>query len=312
MSRPLARARTVRRTAPNADLYVLDGLFPDAAPAFDEIDARPVLGSLLEIQDWADHCARTGEKRPAAIHIDTGMNRLGLRGSDVDILIQGDLLGSFESAIVMSHLACADDPENPMNEAQRSSFDTLRAKLLDMPACFANSGGIFRGEPYHYDMVRPGISLYGGRAVNGVANPMQPVVTLQARIVQLRDAEPGETVGYGATRKLTRPTRIATVACGYADGLFRRLSAGDGETGLSGLIGGHLAPILGRVSMDTITLNVTDIPAELTSRGALVELLGHQTSVDDLADLAGTIGYEVLTSLGRRYQRVYTGNESTA
>ncbi len=304
----LEEARQIRPVAAEADLYVLDGLFPDAAPGFADIGARPVLGSLAEIAEWAAFCRETGTAGPAAIHIDTGMNRLGLRAADVDAIGEdATVLAGFRPALVMSHLACADAPDHPMNETQRLAFDALRAKLPAMPACLANSAGIFLGAPYHYDMVRPGIALYGARAVTGVPNPMVPVVRLAARIVQIREAEAGDTVGYGAARRLSRPTRIATVAAGYADGIFRHLGASDGESGLTAHIDGHAAPILGRVSMDMLTLDVTDVPAGLARRGALVELLGDHVGVDDLADRAGTIGYEVLTSLGRRYQRRYIG-----
>jgi alanine racemase len=303
----LAEARVVREVAREADSYVLDGLFPDTAPAFAEIGARPVLGSLPEIKEWAAFCSDKGEPLAAAIHVDTGMNRLGLRAEEVAELARDEAtLKAISPALVMSHLACADEPANPMNEAQRRAFDVARAELPPMPASLANSAGIFLGEAHHYDLVRPGIALYGGRATGGAANPMKPVVRLEARIAQVREAGPGDTVGYGATRTLARRTLIATVAAGYADGIFRRLGAGDGEEGLTAWIGDHAAPILGRVSMDLITLDATDVPSNLVARGALVELLGDHVAIDDLADKAGTIGYEVLTSLGRRHQRRYT------
>lgn len=304
----LDEARAVRDAARKADIYVLDGLFPDTAPAFAEIGARPVLGSLPELEEWAAFCTDRGERLAAAIHIDTGMNRLGLRAEEVNELARDEAtLKAFSPALVMSHLACADEPANSMNEAQRRAFDAMRAELPEMPACLANSAGIFLGDAYHYDLVRPGIALYGGRAVRGAANPMKPVVRLDARIAQVREAGPGDTIGYGATRTLARRTVIATVAAGYADGIFRRLGAGDGEEGLTAWIEGHPAPILGRVSMDVITLDVTDVPRDVVTRGALVELLGDRVTIDDLAERAGTIGYEVLTSLGKRCQRIYTG-----
>lgn len=309
----LGEARTVRSVASEAVIYVLDGLLPDAAAGFAEIHARPVLGSVPEIEEWGAYCDSAGERLPAAIHVDTGMNRLGLRPEDVDALVSDSrLLDRFKPALVISHLACADDPGHSMNEIQRSSFEAARGRLPDLPACLANSGGIFLGPAYHFDMVRPGIALYGARAVNGVPNPMKQIVTLNARILQIRDAAPGESVGYGAARRLARSTRIATVAAGYADGIFRRLGAANGETGLSAWLGDHEAPIIGRVSMDTITVDVTDIPADRVARGAMVELIGQHNSVDDIADKAGTIGYEILTSLGARYQRVYIDHQEAA
>jgi len=306
-------AHQLRREGCEATLYVLDGLFPGTAAAFSQINASPVLGSLEEIEEWAAFCANDQCKHAAALHIDTGMNRLGLRAEDVTTLSGNlHLLHSFEPTLILSHLACADESDNPMNEAQRTAFDALRAKLPAIPACLANSGGVFLGAPYHYDMVRPGFALYGGQAVNDVPNPMRQVVHLQGRIAQIREAQSGESVGYGASYTLTRPTRIATVAAGYADGIFRHLGGSDGQTGLSGYIGEHKAPILGRVSMDSIMLDVSDMPPEMAVRGALVELIGSHMSIDDLARHAGTIGYEILTSLGRRYKRHYIKENQAA
>lgn len=304
----LPEAGVVRAAAPQATIYVLDGLFPQAAAGFVEIDARPVLGSLPEIRDWAAFCLRTGVPRRAALHIDTGMNRLGLRLEDIDVLAGDmDLLDTFETSLVISHLACADSPDDPKNEAQRTAFDELRAKLPAAPASLANSAGILLGPSYHYEMVRAGIALYGGRAVVRGANPMRPVVLLEGRVAQIRNAEAGETVGYGAAQTLNRPTRIATVTVGYADGFFRRLGASDGYPGAAAYVGEYRAPLLGRVSMDLITIDVTDVPEELVQRGTLVELLGPHVGVDDIAAQVGTIGYEVLTALGRRYHRRYIG-----
>jgi alanine racemase len=199
----------------------------------------------------------------------------------------------------MSHLACAEEA-TPLNEAQRRRFETARAQLPAAPASFANSSAIFLGAPYHYDLVRPGVALYGVNPTPGQPNPMRSVVRLLARILQLRDGAPGETVGYGATHRLTRPTRIATIAAGYADGLLRSLS----NRGRA-LAGGTSVPILGRVSMDLITLDVTEADPATLEPGGFVELIGPTHTVDDLAAEAGTIGYEILTSLGRRYHRVW-------
>lgn len=304
----LDEARRARRCAPEAVVYALDGLFPDTASLYAEANVRPVLGSAEEIAEWADYCRSKGERLPAAIHIDTGMNRLGLRAEDAARLAEiPEILNAFAPALLMSHLACADDASNPMNGAQREAFDALRSSLPPMPASLANSAGIFLGEAFHHDMVRPGIALYGGRAASGAPNPMKPVVSLHARIAQLRTARAGESVGYAAARKLARETRIATVMAGYADGIFRRLGADDGESGLTAYIGEHAIPILGRVSMDMITLDVTDVPEAKARRGAFVELIGARTTVDDIAEQAGTIGYEVLTRLGSRYRRIYGG-----
>ncbi|MGB6440358.1 MAG: alanine racemase C-terminal domain-containing protein, partial [Methyloceanibacter sp.] len=218
-----------------------------------------------------------------------------------------DLWSSFELALVMSHLACADEPDHPKNEAQKKIFDTLRAKLPKAPSSLANSAGILLGRAYGYDLVRPGIALYGGRARRTGANPFAPVVHLAGRILQVREVTAGQTVGYGATRALERPSRIAVLAVGYADGVFRSLSAGDGEQGLQVYLESHPAPLLGRVSMDLITIDVTDVPEVIAKRDAWVELIGKNVSADELAAHAGTIDYEVLTNLGTRALRRYLG-----
>ena len=302
-------AETVRDSAPEATVYVLDGFFAGSGPAFAEARARPVLSSLAEVRDWSSFCRERGEPLPAAIHVDTGMNRLGMpRGEAEELAGSEDLLGTIAPALLISHLACADEPDNVMNEAQLKAFSDLRAMFPSCPASLANSGGIFLGPRYHFDLVRAGFALYGGRAVAGQPS-LSPVVQLRARIAQIHDAKEGETVGYGAAQKLDRNTRIATLSLGYADGIFRCLGANGEKPGLTGYIDGHSAPVLGRVSMDLITLDVTDISDEIARRGAWVEILGEHVSVDDLAEQAGTIGYEVLTSLTRRGQRIYIESE---
>ncbi|MDA7946694.1 MAG: alanine racemase [Hyphomicrobiaceae bacterium] len=303
-------AETVRSVAPDATVYVLNGVYRGAGPAFAAASVRPVLSSLREIEDWVEFCTQVGEACPAAIQLDTGMHRLGLTREEVDMLAGSpDLLDAFSPVLVMSHLACADEPDHPMNADQLKTFEDLRALLPAKPACFANSGGIHLGPDYHFDMVRAGFSMYGGRAVAG-RQPLAPVVQLHTRIAQIHEAPAGRTVGYGAAHTLGRPTRVATLTLGYADGVFRYLGAHDTKAGLTGYIDGHPAPALGRVSMDLITLDVTNIPEAIARRGAWVEIIGPNVSIDDLADQAGTIGYEILTSLGNRAERVYLGGEA--
>ncbi len=302
----LAEARRVRAVMPGATIYVLDGLLPGAAPHYAGFDLRPCLSSLAEVREWAAFCRARNRHLAAAIHIDTGLNRLGLPASEVATLAgEAETLAAFPCTLVMSHLACADEPKNPKNAEQRRLFDALRAKLPPAPASLANSGGCFLGPDYHYDLVRPGIALYGGRAIEGENNPMRWVVQLQARVLQVREAAEGETVGYGATYTCTRPTRIATIACGYADGFLRAISRVGQASGAVGFIGPHSVPIIGRVSMDLITVDVTNVPTDVAARGAWIEVLGARTTVDDLTDRAGTIGYELLTRLGRRVHRIY-------
>lgn len=303
-------ARTVRETRTDATVYVLDGFFPGSGDVFASANIRPVLSSLDEVKDWAGFCLNHGKPLPAALHVNTGMNRLGMSYAEAEALVQSpDLIEGFEPTLTMSHLACADEPEHPMNAAQLKAFEDFRALLPPCPASLANSGGILLGKPFHFDLVRAGVALYGGRAVTGQP-ALAPVVQLNARIAQIHDGKPGETVGYGATRKLDRPTRIATLSIGYADGIFRCLGAEEGTSGLTGYIDGHPAPVLGRISMDLITLDITGVPEASARRGGWVEILGPHVTVDDLAEKAGTIGYEVLTSLSRRAQRIYV-NEDT-
>ncbi len=308
----LEEGRRTRTVQPGAVIYILDGLLPGAEPHYTGFDLRPVLSSEPELRDWAAYCTQIGRHLPAAVQLDTGMNRLGLRPVEVDrVAAEPGLFAAFKMTLVMSHLACADEPSHPMNEAQRGLFDRLRAKLPPAPASLSNSGGTFLGPQYHYDLVRPGIAVYGGRAFEGAENPMAPVVSLSARILQLRDADPGDVVGYGATFKVTRPSRMATIACGYADGFLRALSGPSGHPGPVGYIGPHPVPVVGRVSMDLITVDVTDVPVALAQRGNWVEVVGGRVTLDDLTDRAGTIGYELLARLSKRVHRIYEGQSSS-
>jgi len=203
---------------------------------------------------------------------------------------------------VMSHLACAEEADNPMNETQRRAFEDVRARLPAAPGCFANSSGVFLGSGFHFDLARPGVALYGANPTPGRANPMAGAVRLSAPILQVRAIDPPASVGYGATHKIDRPARIATVAVGYADGYLRSLSS-SGRCHL----GGYDVAVAGRISMDLITLDVTGVPAEIAHPGAEVEIIGPGQTIDQVAERADTIPYEILTSLGRRYSRVYTG-----
>lgn len=299
--------RMARQLAPDARLFALDGLLSGAAPLLLAADVTPVLSSLDEIEEWAAQAAKRGAPVPAALQIDSGLNRLGLSEADVQALAaRPDLLAALDIRLIMSHLACADDPADPHNEAQRAAFDRRRAMLPPVPASLAASDGLMLGRPYHYDLVRPGYALYGGQAFGGGATPVNPVVTLKARILQVRSVAAGESVGYSASWQAARPTRLAVVAAGYADGLARALSASSGEAGASVLVAGQIAPIVGRVSMDLITIDVTDIEGRV-ARGDLVTLIGPGLTIESLGRAAGTIGYEVLTRLGPRFVRSYTG-----
>jgi alanine racemase len=301
----LNEARQLRAVCPTARIYVLNGLAPGMAGEYRTLRAEPVLGSWPEIEEWDQFARTVSGDSPAAIHIDTGMRRHGISPEDAATLATRQKTFRFKPSLVMSHLACADEPAHPMNGQQIADFRALRSLFPGIPASLANSAGLLALKDSHFDFVRPGISLYGGRALINADNPMQPVVRLDLRIVQVRHAKPGETVGYGAEVMLRRDSRIAVLAGGYADGIPRAAGSTDKHAGAEAVIAGRRCPLLGRISMDLIAVDVTDIPESEVKRGDLATMLGDGISVDDLAAHAGTIGYEVLTGLGLRYARLY-------
>ena len=211
----------------------------------------------------------------------------------------------------MSHLVSAEQLNSPINARQLTTFREIASLFSGVPASLSNSSGIFLGAQFQFDMVRPGAALYGVNPTPEADNPMQPVVELKARIVQFRNIERGETVGYGGTWTARRPTRLAIVSAGYADGYFRAASASDGTRGAEVIVAGKRCPVAGRISMDLMAVDVTDLPPNAARRGHMVTLLGEGITVDELAHHFGTIGYEVLTSLGSRYARVYKGGAAT-
>ncbi|EAV46389.1 alanine racemase [Stappia aggregata IAM 12614] len=299
-------ALTLRASLPDAVIYVLDGLFPGTAEHFLKHDIRPVLGSLEELVEWSEICRGASKSFPAAVHVNTGIHRLGLTPEEfTQALSDTAALGPFQPSLVMSHLACGSNPDHPMNRRQLKLFTETTAPFPLIPRSLANSAGVLLGPEYHFDVVRPGIALYGGLAIETEPNPMKPVAKVEARIMMVRDVPKGDTIGYGAKQTATRPLRNAVVAAGYADGMIRRAGSTDERPGGFGTIGGYKAPILGRISMDMITLDVTDVPDHLLRRGAFVEMLGPGVAASDLAAYAETIDYEYLTSLGRRFERVY-------
>ncbi len=300
----LGEAIALRGALPEAaEIYVLNGLAAGPAAEFQAQRVVPVLNTLGEVADWQAAARQAGRTLAAALHIDTGMSRLGLPASELDALAaEPRRLEGIELGHVMSHLACADAPEHPLNAAQLAEFRAARARLPAAPASFANSSGIFLGADYHFDLGRPGIALYGVNPIPGRANPMRQVVRLQGKILQVREIDAPRTVGYGATHRAAGPSRVATVAVGYADGYLRSLS----NRG-SAWLGNQRVPVVGRVSMDLITLDVTGAAPGSAHPGAFVDLIGPELPADDVAAAAGTIGYEILTALGQRYHRVYQG-----
>jgi alanine racemase len=298
-------ALTVRAALPDAYVFVLDGLFPGAAPLYVGERLMPVLSSLPMLEEWLVACLGRNEALPAALHFDTGMNRLGFRLNETSIVKRMCDEVGYAPQMIMSHLACADQPQHEKNRAQLALFSSVATQFPGIPASLANSAGTMSSREMHFQMVRPGIALYGGRAVNGRRNPMVPAVTLEAPILQVHEARTGESVGYGATYTLTRDSRIAVVGIGYADGFLRSLGATNQHAGGRVFARGQVVPVIGRVSMDMCAVDITDLGNDIPVPGEMVEVLGSHVSVDDQADPGGTIGYEILTSLKGRYTRGY-------
>jgi alanine racemase len=315
----LDEARKVRAAAPDATVYVLNGYPPGAAALFAEIDARPVIGSVAEYVEWDAFRTASGWNGQAALHFDTGMNRLGLTLEEARLFTTRVKMPDHGIALVMSHLACADIPGHPLTPKQIEAFRNLRFLFRGIPTSLANSAGIFLGPSAHCDMVRPGVALFGANPTPSAPNLMEPVVTLRARIVQARDVPRGETVGYGATWTAARPSRIAIVSVGYGDGYPRAASNARGglnpavasrvtsRTGPGAVIAGRRCQMAGRISMDLMAFDVTGLPEDQVRRGDSATLIGDGITIDDVALWSGTIGYEVLTSLGRRHRREWVG-----
>lgn len=296
---------TLRAALPEAAIHVLAGPVAAAAGEYVAGGLIPILNSLDEIAGWRAAARARGRALPATLHLDTGMSRLGLPPAELERLVaEPERLHGIDLVVVMSHLACPDEPEHPQNPLQLAAFRRALARLRPAGArlSFASSSGIFLGRAYHFDLARPGAALYGLRPQIGQPNQLRQVVRLQGKILQLREVDTGTPVGYGATHRFARPARLATVGVGYADGYLRSLS----NRG-SAVVGGRRVPVVGRVSMDLLTLDVSELPAGQLRPGDLVDLIGPDNPLDDLADQAGTIGYEILTSLGRRYARRYIG-----
>lgn len=303
----------LRPLLPGARIYLMNGLPPGSERDIAGNELIPILNSLGELERWLGFTRATGP-RPAGLQFDTGLNRLGLTPDDALRLI-GDphLLDGLDLALVMSHLACADDPEHPQNRAQLRRFREIADSLRLPPRptggramlSLAASSSIFLGAAYHFDLARPGAALYGINPILGAENPLRPVVRLQAKILQLREVDLNMSVGYGASHQFRGPSVLATIGAGYADGIFRSL----GNRGAV-FVAGQRAPIVGRVSMDLITVDVGHLPPASLQPGMSVDVIGPGQSLDDIARDAGTIGYEILTNLGARFQRRYVGAQA--
>ncbi|MAU98987.1 MAG: alanine racemase [Fulvimarina sp.] len=290
----------------DARIYVLQGVFLADVPACLEARLIPVLSNLADIAAWCEGLERVSVRAPAALQFETGMNRLGLDAAELPVVKAAIAGGALDVCLIMSHLASADETGD-QTEAQRRQFLSICEHFPGVERSLANSAGSFLG--LGFDLPRPGIALYGGRAGAPSDGKLKPVATLTAAILQVRTAKAGEAAGYGAAAKLARDTRIATVGLGYADG-YPRAASGAGvplrqtRPGAMAFVAGHLVPVLGRVSMDLTLLDVTDVPADLVEPGTRAEFFGPNVSIDAVADAAGTIAYELLTGLGRRVERV--------
>ncbi|HEY2444622.1 MAG TPA: alanine racemase [Rhizomicrobium sp.] len=290
----------LRPIVPNARIFVLDGASPTNVEALLAHRLTPTLNSLEEISVWSAAAQKQGGVLDAAIHIDTGMSRLGIPAHELTTLASEvrERLRALNLALIMSHLACSDDPSAQMNSEQLGRFRAALALLPPAPASLAASGGIMLGRDYAFDLARPGIALYGGNPQPVAPNPFKTVARLTGRVLQLLRVDKGGTVGYGASFHAERPTTLATVALGYADGLMRSI----GNRG-RGAIDGRTAPVAGRVSMDLVTLDVTEIPT--VAVGMDVEFFGDTISLEVAAASARTANYETLTAVGARVPRVY-------
>ena len=304
------RARIALRAAGFTDaetmVYLLHGLQPGLLvdTALAEYGLWPILSSRPELEAWCT----AGGLRPCAIQIDTGMNRIGIDHRRLAEL-PGGLIAASGARLVLSHFVAAEEPANPLNDAQIDRFETACARFFPgLSRSLANSSGHFLPQGPAYDLTRPGYALYGGNPCPGRTNPMQPVIGLDAFILQTREIGPGETVGYNGRWTADRPTRLATIGVGYADGVPRGARTLGSTDGPVAFIGGVACPWVGRISMDLSVLDVTDAPDHDVYPGAPVELIGPSMPLDEFGARCGTIGYEILTGLGRRYSRVYVEN----
>ncbi|MCK3775361.1 alanine racemase [Ensifer sesbaniae] len=303
----------LRPLVPEGRIYILAGMWPGNEELFFDNDLVPIINSEEQLAVFMAALSERGD-HPCVLHVDTGMNRLGL-SVEAAVALANDPArpASFSPVLVMSHLACADEPQHPLNAYQLARFREATAAYEGVDASLANSGGVFLGADYHFELTRPGIAVYGGEAVNDAVNPMTPVVTAEARIIQIREVAAGGTASYGASARFDRDSRIATVAVGYADGYHRSVSGGGvtlrqaTPSGAFGFLHGKRVPHVGRVTMDLSLFDVTDLPAGAARPGDYIELFGRNIAIDDVARAGGTIGYELLTSLGHRYIRNYVG-----
>lgn len=287
-------------------IYVLHGIEKDSEDYYDEFNLIPICSTQTDCEAWLDYVQQIDKKLPFGLQFDTGMHRLGWDENHWDRWTKrNDLLQKGDLRLVMSHLACSDEPQHKMNQDQLAKFQKIRQKFPNIPASFANSAGIFLGKDYHFDLVRPGAALYGINPHPGSPNPLQPVVELYTTIKHIHESPVGDTVGYGATYQCSSPRRLATVTLGYADGMFRKLGGSHDQPKGFGYWQGQKIPVAGRVSMDLMVFDITDCQGSLPQIGDKIELIGPHQSLDDFAATADTIGYEIITTMKAHHQRTY-------
>lgn len=300
-------ALNFRKFNASSPIAVLGGLFMGTEDVYVAQNITPVLNSPDDIAHWKKMAVDNHQKLPAFIHFDTGMNRLGLSAAETESLLNDPiLLEGIDVQMIMSHFVAADDwaiaEHKNLTKMQADKFSKIATHFPKAKKSLANSSGVFCDTAYHYDMVRPGYAMYGGNPTPHTTNPMKPVVSLHTRILQIRHCKKGESIGYSATHKFEKDTLTATVALGYADGFLRSNSSR-----ATLYYKGQACPVLGRVSMDLVTLDLSGIKQSSPAQGDAIEVLGVNQTIDDLAAAAGTIGYEILTSLGARYRKEYKG-----
>ena len=294
-------ALTVRSLAPGVTIALLSGVLPGEEAELVRHDITPVLNSREMLDRWINTARSENKKLSAILHVDTGINRLGLGPDETSGLLKDtSCLENLNVICVMSHFACADEKDHPLNEAQAKRFAEIARHFPDVPKSLANSSGIFRNPDWHYNMIRPGYALYGGNPLPETNNPVRPVIALKTPIVQIRNVRKGESIGYGSAYTFEQDATTATLPVGYADGFFR--SAGNKA---KVFWNGQPCPVRGRVSMDLVTIEIGHLTGKPPEPGDFVEILGPHQTIDDLAADAGTIGYEILTSLSHRYRREY-------
>ena len=287
-------------------IAVLSGLLKESEDIFYNNKLTPVLNDIEQIKKWDLYNRRKKRPAPSIIQIDTGMNRLGLTISEFhDTFDKQTELEELRVGWIMSHLACGDQPRDIMNEKQLSVFLNAKKKFPNVKASLANSAGVFLGQSYHLDMVRPGIALYGSGSGSIPSNNLKQVIKLYSRILQIRTLSSGASVGYGASFRVSEATRVATVGLGYADGYLRSLSNCSWV-----FFNGVKLPVIGRISMDYITIDITKIASEKIKTGDFIEVIDDKFTLDDLATVANTVPHELLTRLGTRHHRIYRNTDN--